>query len=70
MEQTYHPSTTLRFTQSVCSVLRFIPHERRQKDTHSLTGLDLSFLFDNFISYLPTVYREFFASGNFGENDA
>ena len=35
-EQTNRPRTASRFTRFVCSVLRFIPHEPRKKDTHSL----------------------------------
>ena len=36
-EQTNRPRTTSRFTWFVCPVLRFIPHEPRKKDTHSLS---------------------------------
>ena len=35
-EQTNRPRTALRFTRFVCPALRFIPHEHRKKDTHSL----------------------------------
>ena len=35
-EQTNRPRTASRFTRFVCPVLRFIPHEPRKKDTHSL----------------------------------
>ena len=35
-EQTNHPRTASRFTRFVCPALRFIPHEPRKKDTHSL----------------------------------
>ena len=35
-EQTNRPRTALRFTRFVCPALRFIPHEPRKKDTHSL----------------------------------
>ena len=37
-EQTNHPRTASRFTRFVCPALRFIPHEPRKKDTHSLIG--------------------------------
>ena len=36
-EQTNRPRTASRFTWFVCPVLRFIPHEPRKKDTHSLS---------------------------------
>ena len=35
-EQTNRTRTASRFTRFVCSALRFIPHEPRKKDTHSL----------------------------------
>ena len=35
-EQTNRPRTASRFTRFVCPALRFIPHEPRKKDTHSL----------------------------------
>ena len=35
-EQTNRPRTASRLTRFVCPVLRFIPHEPRKKDTHSL----------------------------------
>ena len=35
-EQTNRTRTALRFTRFVCSALRFISHEPRKKDTHSL----------------------------------
>ena len=35
-EQTNRTRTASRFTQFVCPALRFIPHEPRKKDTHSL----------------------------------
>ena len=35
-EQTSRPRTASRFTRFVCPALRFIPHEPRKKDTHSL----------------------------------
>ena len=35
-EQTNLPRTASRFTRFVCPALRFIPHEPRKKDTHSL----------------------------------
>ena len=35
-EQTNQPRTASRFTRFVCPALRFIPHEHRKKDTHSL----------------------------------
>ena len=38
-EQTNRPRTASRFTRFVCPVLRFIPHEPRKKDTHSLNTL-------------------------------
>ena len=38
-EQTNRPRTALRFTGFVCPALRFIPHEPRKKDTHSLIKL-------------------------------
>ena len=38
-EQTNQPRTASRFTRFVCPVLRFIPHEPRKKDTHSLNKL-------------------------------
>ena len=37
-EQTNWPRTASRFTRFVCPVLRFIPHEPRKKDTHSLSN--------------------------------
>ena len=37
-EQTNRPRTASRFTRFVCPALRFIPHEPRKKDTHSLNG--------------------------------
>ena len=38
-EQTNRSRTALRFTRFVCPALRFIPHEPRKKDTHSLNTL-------------------------------
>ena len=38
-EQTNRPRTASRFTRFVCPALRFIPHEPRKKDTHSLNEL-------------------------------
>ena len=35
-DQTNRPRTASRFTRFVCPMLRFIPHEPRKKDTHSL----------------------------------
>ena len=35
-EQTNRTRTASRFTRFVCPALRFIPHEPRKKDTHSL----------------------------------
>ena len=35
-EQTNRSRTASRFTRFVCPALRFIPHEPRKKDTHSL----------------------------------
>ena len=35
-EQTNHTRTASRFTRFVCPALRFIPHEPRKKDSHSL----------------------------------
>ena len=35
-EQINRPRTASRFTRFVCPALRFIPHEPRKKDTHSL----------------------------------
>ena len=35
-EQTNRPRTASQFTRFVCPALRFIPHEPRKKDTHSL----------------------------------
>ena len=37
-EQTNRTRTASRFTRFVCPALRFIPHEPRKKDTHSLNG--------------------------------
>ena len=37
-EQTNRSRTASRFTRFVCPVLRFIPHEPRKKDTHSLNS--------------------------------
>ena len=37
-KQTNRPRTASRFTRFVCPALRFIPHEPRKKDTHSLIG--------------------------------
>ena len=37
-EQSNRPRTASRFTRFVCPALRFIPHEPRQKDTHSLNN--------------------------------
>ena len=39
-EQTNRPRTASRFTRFVCPALRFIPHEPRKKDTHSLIDSD------------------------------
>ena len=36
-EQTNRPRTASRFMRFVCPALRFIPHEPRKKDTHSLS---------------------------------
>ena len=36
-EQTNRPRIASRFTRFVCPALRFIPHEPRKKDTHSLS---------------------------------
>ena len=36
-EQTNRTRTASRFTRFVCPTLRFIPHEPRKKDTHSLS---------------------------------
>ena len=36
LEQTNCLKTALRFTGFICPALRFIPHEPRKKDTHSL----------------------------------
>ena len=38
-EQTNRTRTASRFTRFVCSALRFISHEPRKKDTHSLNEL-------------------------------
>ena len=38
-EQTNRTRTASRFTRFVCSALRFISHEPRKKDTHSLKNL-------------------------------
>ena len=38
-EQTNRTRTASRFTRFVCSALRFISHEPRKKDTHSLNVL-------------------------------
>ena len=38
-EQTNRPRTALRLTRFVCPALRFIPHEPRKKDTHSLNNI-------------------------------
>ena len=44
-EQTNRPRTASRFTRFVCPALRFIPHEPRKKDTHSLNDeLDLPYI--------------------------
>ena len=40
-EQTNRPRTASQFTRFVCPALRFIPHEPRKKDTHSLKELDM-----------------------------
>ena len=37
-EQTNRTRTASRFTRFVCPALRFIPHEPRKKDTHSLSN--------------------------------
>ena len=37
-EQTNRTRTASRFTRFVCSALRFISHEPRKKDTHSLNN--------------------------------
>ena len=52
-EQTNHPRTASRFTRFVCPALRFIPHEPRKKDTHSL---NISHLFFNMILKLFSVF--------------
>ena len=49
-EQTNRPRTALRFTRFVCPVLRFIPHEPRKKDTHSLN----QYCLNNFRTTLVT----------------
>ena len=36
-EQTNRTRTASQFTRFVCSALRFISHEPRKKDTHSLS---------------------------------
>ena len=41
-EQRNHPRTASRFTRFACPALRFIPHEPRKKDTHSLSGRHIS----------------------------
>ena len=43
-EQTNRPRTASRFTRFVCPALRFIPHEPRKKDTHSLNELESSLI--------------------------
>ena len=40
-EQTNRTRTASRFTRFVCPALRFIPHEPRKKDTHSLIDIIL-----------------------------
>ena len=42
-EQTNRPRTASLFTRFVCPALRFIPHEPRKKDTHSLIILTPTF---------------------------
>ena len=46
-EQTNRPRTASRFTRFVCPALRFIPHEPRKKDTHSLIEKNLILLNDS-----------------------
>ena len=40
-EQKNRPRTASRFTRFVCSALRFIPHEPRKKDAHSLSRCEV-----------------------------
>ena len=40
-EQTNRTRTASRFTRFVCPALRFIPHEPRKKDTHSLNNEEI-----------------------------
>ena len=57
-EQTNRPRTASRFTRFVCPALRFIPHEPRKKDTHSLTQYLCRLVHvDCVISALVGVYR-------------
>ena len=45
-EQTNRTRTASRFTRFVCSALRFISHEPRKKDTHSLNTAEVFFFFE------------------------
>ena len=50
-EQTNRTRTASRFTRFVCPALRFIPHEPRKKDTHSLRKLYQDFA--NIVKMVP-----------------
>ena len=43
-EQANRTRTASRFTRFVCSALRFISHEPRKKDTHSLKNLFFQYI--------------------------
>ena len=55
-EQTNRPRTASRFTRFVCPVLRFIPHEPRKKDTHSL---NIANLFINITTSVTNITNSF-----------
>ena len=56
-EQTNHPRTASRFTRFVCPALRFIPHEPKNKNTHSLkkTLAKVCELLKKYISFEPCI---------------
>ena len=57
-EQTNRPRTASRFTRFVCPALRFIPHEPRKKNTHSLILQISCFPYQNLICYFSIWWKE------------
>ena len=50
-EQTNRTRTASRFTRFVCPPLRFIPHEPRKKDTHSLIKQNKGTIYPYFYAF-------------------